>query len=172
MKPLLTPTAVETLRTMRQALEDWVRPATQGSSAYSYATTVIALCHHVETRVELEGQQLFDEIARLRPLLSGAAEIMERHPRGGAVAADIRQTLVRERDPQVYPTLSATGDEVAQLRQHICDVQDIIIAEDEAGVASAEIKVLRADIRDYIGWQLDEQRKIVEPAFRGRGPRR
>lgn len=172
MKPLLTPTAVETLRTMRQALEDWVRPATRGSSAYSYATTVIALCHHVEARVEREGQQLFDEIARLRVLLSGAADVMERHSAGAVVAAGIRETLACGRDPAVYPTLSATGEEVARLRRHVCDVQDIIIAEDEAGVASAEAKALRADIRDYIGWQLDEERKIVEPAFRGRGPRR
>lgn len=172
MKPLLTPTAAETIRNVRQALENLIRPATAGSSAYSYATTAIGLCRHAEIRLELEGQQLFDEIARLRPLLERAATIMASHHHGGEVAEAIRATLRRERDPLVYPTLAATGEEVAVLRQHVCDIQAIIIPEDEAGTASAEVTALREDIRAYIGWQLVEQGKIVEPAFRGRGPRR
>lgn len=172
MKPVLTPTAVETLATVRQALEDWIRPATEGSSAYSYATTAIALCHHVESRLQLEGQQLFDEIARLRPLLAHAAEVMDGLAEGGAIAAQIRQSLDRKSDPAIYPTLAATAEEVALLRHHVCTVQDIIIPQDEAGSASTEVKALREKIRDYIGWQLEEQGKIVEPAFRGRGPRR
>ncbi len=172
MKPLLTPTAGETIRNIRQGLEDWIRPATQGSAAYSYATTAIALCHHVESRLELEGQQLFDEIARLRPLLARAAEVMDGHDKGAALAAAIRRALAEERDPAVYPTLSATAEQVAQLRQLVCDIQDIVIPQDEAGQASDAVKALREDIRSYIGWQLEEQGKIVEPAFRGRGPRR
>lgn len=172
MKPILTPTATETVRNVRQALEDWIRPATQGSNAYSYATTAIALCHHVEIRLELEGQQLFDEIARLRLLLDGSVGVMERHEKGAAIAAGIRRTLSENRDPMVYPTLSATSGYVARLRQHVCDLQNIIIAEDEAGIASDEVRALRGAIRDYMAWQLNEEGKIVEPAFRGRGPRR
>lgn len=172
MKPVLTPTATETVRNIRQGLEDWIRPATAGSSAYSYATSAIALCYHVEQRLENEGQQLFDEITRLRTVLANAAALMETRTDGGDVAASIRATLATERDPSVYPTLTATSEEVAQLRQHVCDVQDIVIPECEAGTASDAVKALREEIRTYIGWQLEEEQKIVEPAFRGRGPRR
>lgn len=172
MKPLLTPTATETVRNVRQALEDWIRPATEGSSASSYATTAIALCRHVEIRLEQEGQQLFDEIARLHVLLARAADVMEVHPRGAHLVPDIRRLVSQKRDPSVYPSLSMTSQEVAQLRQQVCDIQDIIIPEDEAGDAHVEVKALRAEIRQYIGWQLEEQQKIVEPAFRGSGPRR
>ena len=172
MIPLLTPTAVETVRNIRQALEDWIRPATQGSNAYSYATTAVALCHHVEMRLEHEGQQLFDEIARLRVLLAHAADVMEGHGKGVAVAALIRRTLDDKGDPSIYPTLTATSHQVARLRQLICEVQDIIIPEDEAGIASDAAKALRGEIRDYLAWQLDEKGRIVEPSFRGRGPRR
>jgi hypothetical protein len=172
MKPLLTPTAAETIRNVRQALEDWIRPATEGLGASSYATTAIALCRHVEIRLENEGQQLFDEIARLQVLLARAADVMANHTTGGHLVPGIRQALSEQRDHSVYPTLSMTAALVARLRQHVCDIQDIIIPEDEAGTALPDVQALRAEIRRYIGWQLEEQRKIVEPAFRGHGPRR
>ncbi|MEJ7935046.1 hypothetical protein WG907_12340 [Sphingobium sp. AN558] len=172
MKALLTPTATETVRNVRQALEDWIRPATEGSSASSYATTAIVLCRHVEIRLEQEGQQLFDEIARLHVLLARAADVMASHPHGARLVPGLRRVLSEKRDPSIYPSLSLTSEDVARLRQHVCDIQEIIIPEDEAGKALPEVKALRAEIRHYIGWQLEQQQKIVESAFRGNGPRR
>lgn len=58
-------------------------------------------------------------------------------------------------------------DRVAMLRQHVCD---ILLKLQKASDGDGE--ALHQALRDYIGWQLETESILIEPAFLGHGPRR
>jgi len=170
MKPILTATASEIVHCVRKALEDWVRPVLQGKSELSYVTTASHLLSYVEHMIEHEGQMLLDETILLRDILSRAVDWL--HGRDGAMdlKSSIAAYLLETRPINVYPSLRIIGEEVALLRQHICDLLSLLHRENSD--ADLHAQDLHAEIRKYIAWQLVQETRLVEPSFRGRGPRR
>jgi hypothetical protein len=167
MKPLLTPTAAEVVRCVRDTLETLITPALKGRSEFSYATTANHLLTLVERRLESEGQTLLDEIRKLHGIFPDALAWLATQPGNDALSTAISASLRRERDPNVYPSLRLMAEEVAALRQHVCDLL-LLLQKSENGAGSQ----LHAALRSYIAWQLEQEGSIVEPSFVGRGPRR
>jgi hypothetical protein len=167
MKPILTPSAAETVRCVRETLETWIAPALTGKSEISYVTTAAHLLSFVEGRIEHEGQLLFDEIRQLHGLFPQALDWLATRPGSEALAEAIRASLDFKRDPEIYPSLSLVADEVALLRRHVCDLLVLLNRADSSGG-----EALHAALRAYIDRQLAQEGMIVETAFRGRGPRR
>jgi hypothetical protein len=170
--PELTPNIGPMLRCVRETLEIWITPALQGRPELSYVTTAAHLVAYAERRIDLEGQMLFDEIARLHALLPSALDWLSKRPDSDVWQTGLAAALAYRRDPGIYPSLALLAGEVARLRQHVCDLLELLNADDAAGRTNSEGACLHAALRDYIAWQLEQEGQIVEPAFRGHGPRR
>lgn len=171
MKPELSPNVSDVVLCVRRTLEDWISPALQGKAELSYVTTATHLLSYVERRIEHEGQVLFDEAHKLRDILSGSIARLAGRADGAALSARIAESVDSRRDPNVYLTLRMVSDDVAMLRQHVCDLLIALQHAEEEGVSAAADQ-LRRELRDYIAWQLACEGTLVEPAFRGRGARR
>ncbi|HUD90863.1 hypothetical protein [Sphingobium sp.] len=170
MKPILTPTATEVVRCVRETMESGIIPTLSGRTERSNAATIQHMLRYVEYRLETEGQLLFDEIAYLRDLFPIALAWLEGRAEGEELAVAIRQSIEAQPDPAVYPSLSRLGERVAMLRQHICDLLLLLQAAPEG---DREATALHEQVRAYIVWQLEQEGgKLVEPAFVGHGPRR
>lgn len=170
MKPMLVPTAADVVRCIKETMDTVITPAfPEGSSEISFATTIGHLLSYVEHRIEDEGQQLFDEVRYLRGVFPEALGWLAGRPGTEALAAAIRASLDARRDPDVYPSLSLMAVEVGELRQHICDLLELVHADGEPAGGTA---ALHATLREYMRWQIQLEGKLVEPAFVGRGPRR
>jgi len=169
MKPILTPTAVEVLRCVHETMESGIIPSLTGKTERSNAATIQHMLRFVENRMEQEGQTLFDEIARLRAFLPTTFAWLEAQAKGAALVPAIKATVETRRPAEVYPTLTMVSDDVAALRQHVCDLLELLHAAPEG---DAEARRLHAEVRAYIVWQLEQEGSIVEPTFVGNGPRR
>lgn len=169
MKPILTPTAAEVLRCVRETMDSGIIPSLTGQTERSNAATIQHMLRFVEYRIDREGQVLFDEIARLRELLATALPWLEGRAEAAALRTAIADILATTRDPAIYPALGLLGDEVALLRQQVCDLLILLHAAPPADAVSAD---LHGQVRHYIVWQLKQEGTIVEPAFVDQGPRR
>jgi hypothetical protein len=169
MTPILTPTATEVLRCVRETMESGIIPSLSGRTERSNAATIQHMLRFVEYRIEKEGQLLFDEIAYLRALLPEALDWLAERPDADALKAAIGGAVDATPDPTVYPSLTQLGKTVAKLRQNVCDVLVLVQAAPESDGQAAD---LHQKLRDYIVWQLEQEGGMVEPAFIGHGPRR
>ena len=167
MTPKILPGAIDILRCVREVTRDLLAPALTGHSERSATATIDHMLRYVERLIEHQGQALLDEEMRLTAVLPRAADWLADQRQGAALADTIRADLGRTRDPAVYQTLGMMEDRVAILRQHVCD---ILLALQQAGDADGE--ALHEALRDYIGWQLETESILIEPAFVGHGPRR
>ena len=171
MKPILTPTAAEVVRCVRETIESVLKPALQGRSEFSYATSATHLLAFVERRLEDEGQILLDEVNYLRGLFPDALSWLATQPHTSALCAAITESLQFKRDADIYPSLRLMSEQLGPLRQHVCDLLLLLQAAENNGRSAAGDE-LHSSLRRYIAWQLEREGTIVEPAFRGRGPRR
>ncbi len=170
-KPMIVPTAADVIRCIEETMERVIQPALTSLSDRSAATTIRHLLHYVAIRIDAEGQILFDDAKRLRAVLAECLAWLDARPDAESLAAAIRETLNRERDPEIYPSPVLIAGEVASLRQHVSEVLALLLklAPDDRGAAG---EALHQTLRDYIVWQVEQEAKIIEPAFVGRGPRR
>jgi hypothetical protein len=167
MKPMLLPTVEETLRCIRDSLQEAIAPALTTQTLRSSMASTIHLLHYIERRVEDEGQMRYDEIEKLRGVVAEILAFADNHREGAKLAAAIRQTLGAKRDPGVYPSLKLLAEDVGQMRQHVCDA--LLLVQSASGADSDK---LRETLHGYAVWQLVQEEKLMTAAFRGRGPRR
>jgi len=169
--PMLVPTASDELRSIAGELESVILPALQGQVERSTVATMLHLLRHAGLRLSLEGQLLFDEIVYLRPLLARAAEWLGPQDALGARAgaAATAQSWSPAAAPFEYPSLDRVARRVAELRQI---VDELLVVLHARAPDDPQADGLHAAVRTYIGWQIEQEGKLVEPAFRGWGPRR
>jgi hypothetical protein len=169
MTPILTPTATEVLRCVRETMESGIIPSLSGRTERSNAATIQHMLRFVEHRIDKEGQLLFDEIAYLRDLFPAALDWLAGRSDAAALKAAIGRAVDATPDPSVYPSLARLGETVAALRQHVCDLLLLLQVAPESDGQAADLHQV---LRDYIVWQLEQEGSMVEPAFIGHGPRR
>lgn len=167
---MIYPTVGDVIRRCGEAMDNVVIPGLSELKDRSSATTIRHLLNFAADRIDIEGQLLFDEIARLHDLLGKTAEHFGTRPeRDGEVESwltETRATLERQRDPNLYPALPMLAEEVNHLRGLVSRALVMLKGEQDSGAA------MRKEIREYIAWQIEQEAKLIEPAFRGRGPRR
>lgn len=172
--PMLVPTASDTVRSIAGQLEEIILPALDGQLERSTVATILHLLRHTSQRLALEGQILFDEIAYLRPLFTRAAGWLAARPDHRALAERMSAAVAVEgwspdAAPGDYPDLERVAARVAILRQLVDELLGALHQRDATDAEGAE---LHQAMRAYIGWQIAQEAKLVEPAFRGWGPRR
>ena len=167
---MIYPTAGDVIRRCGEAMDNVVIPGLTELRDRSNATTIRHLLNFAADRIDIEGQLFFDEIVRVRSLLTESAGYFRGRPSpDGEIQSWLEETeatLARQRDPHVYPTLTMLAEEVNQLRGLVSRTLVIVKQEPDNGGA------MRQKIRDYIAWQIRQEATLIEPAFQGLGPRR
>lgn len=171
MTETLKPSSPALLATVRSALKDTVAPELTDIRARSALTSIDMILRHVALRIEDEGQVLTDDAIDARALLGGALGWLDGQG-AQACAEAIRAALAITRDPAVYPSLAMMGEEAGHLRALVRDVLVLLLEHEAAGRADAASDTLHDALRGYLGRQIEREAQLVEPAFRGFGPRR
>ena len=169
---MIIPTATDVARTLGSKFEELIMPVLEKPQEKSAAQTIRHLLRFLEHRIEDEGQILLDEVFKLSDILDKVASHFEAQDTGTSesesLAAAIRKTLAEEQDPKVYPSLALMGKKVSAMRQHVCNA----LAEVQKGVEDQANEDIHNILREYISWQIEQEGKMVKPAFWGHGPRR
>ena len=168
---MIVPTTADVVHTIARQFEEVIVPALDGLRERSAAATMSHLLRYVNKRVEMEGPLLFEEAAELRRILGGIAERLAGTAGLERALATVRTTLAQELDPAVYPSVTLLGDEVSRLRGAV-DAMLVALRALPEGVRTDATAAAHEELRAYIGWQILQEAKIIEPAFVGFGARR
>lgn len=165
---MIHPTCLEVLATVQSTFTRDIVPKLNDVEARSAAATIEHLLRHIALRIEHEGKLLTDDIARLVPLLDSIADWMDaRHMRS---ADNIRLALETEaKATGEYRNLDELGAAALSLRRALVEAQQLLYPHEGSDPRAA---ALRGDVQCYIGEQLTDEAKLIEPAFSGQGPRR
>lgn len=172
---MLLPTAVDVLRCVERTIETVITPALTGAAERSAAATVGHLLRHVALRIEREGALFAAEIAQLRPLLADSDRMLQHDFAASAEAKGVRAAIAaalaeQPAAPHGYRDLASMAAEVTALRQCVCATLDLIQrSEASLSVAARDI---HESFQRYVAWELDNESKLIDPAFEGFGPRR
>lgn len=169
---MIIPTAADVVRTLSAEFEKTIIPVLDKPLEKSTAQTMRHLLRFLEYRIEDEGQILLDEVIRLNDNLEKAASHFEAQAAGTSeshpLAAAIRKTLAEQQDPKIYPSLTLMAKRVSVMRQHVCDA----LAELQKTKEQEGSEAIHNLLKEYIVWQIEQEGKMVKPAFWGHGPKR
>lgn len=172
---MINPTTIDILRTVDSNIEEKIVPSLKDLTGLSAMATVRHMLRHVMVRIETEGQSLFDDIASLRKLLPQVQSYLNSldSPPAAAEAKKIGEALGKVYyDRGTYPSLILLSQEAGSLRECVYQALKYLQSIRAAQKGKASYDGVRAAIRDYIVFQMEEEEKIIAPAFYGRGPRR
>jgi hypothetical protein len=167
---MIHPTCGEVLATIQTGFEEQIVPHLGPAEARSAAATIGHLLRHVALRIENEGQILFDDLRRLEAVLERIAAWFETSGLGDAAA--IRTVLDQTLPQDTYPGLTLFGERALALRGALVAAQDVLHQLAASHGSDPDYAALREAIRGYIAAQLEDEAKLITPAFQGRGPRR
>jgi hypothetical protein len=173
---MIYPSTIDILRTVDANIEAKVEPSLSDLTGRSAMATIRHMLRHVMVRIEDEGQILTDDIAALRPLLQKVSAYfasLGEAQAGMAEAAEIDAVLKDSaRDPAKYPSLAILGEEAGRLRECLYQALRRLQEIRDGRAGDAAYKSVRDAIRQYIAYQIEQEDKLIRPAFFGRGPRR
>jgi hypothetical protein len=170
---MITPSAQQELACVLHSLKKQVLPAVYGTDAESPVATLTHILRHVNQRIEFEGQILFEDIATLRNLLPELRSfLLALGSQGAEQAAAIDRALAAEYcDANTYRSLAIMGKEALALRECLYNGLKLLQAVPRER-RDAKYKQMRESIRRCVIWQTEQERRLIEPAFFGHGPRR
>lgn len=167
---MIHPSCSQILATIQTSFDDQIVPNIVGDEARSTAATMAHLLRHVALRIEVEGQLLMDDIARLRALLLQISAWFDTIRQGNSAA--LRAVLSDCLPEGIYPSLSLLGKQAFGLRAALVSAQEELYNLADAHGHDAGYKAIREGIAQYITAQLADEAKLVAPAFQGKGLRR
>ena len=168
---MIVPTLSHIVYTISAGLDEIITPKLEGLRERSTMTTIRHMLRFLEHSIDHEGQLLFDDLNKLKPLLADIAKRFDSVAELKSVASAIRQSLAIERDAAVYPSIKLMAEDLKRLRQHVSDAL-VAIRALPADSRGPEIEAAQQMLRDYIKWQLQQEARVIEPAFIGYGARR
>lgn len=175
---MIYPTAPEILRCINQALLDAMDETLPRMAVKSALATTRHLIRHVELRFQFERQILLDDISKAEQLLDNLAAYLDvdgsdRGGRGG-IARAIRTALAEA--PQL---LSRADDEIETIRLRAKTLRELVYSAltqlQSAGTeerSSTSYRATRRLLREYMAYQIQQESRLIYPAFAGKGPRR
>lgn len=172
---MITPSAQDELRCVLHVLHNQIAPVAYGTAAESPIATLTHILRHVNRRIEFEGQILLEDIVALRKLLPGLCAYLESLgdvPGAPEQAAAIERALTDEYcDANTYRSLAIMDNEARTLRECLYGGLKVLqgIPKEQR---DATYRKMREAIRRCVVWQIEQERKLIEPAFFGHGPRR
>lgn len=172
---MITPSAQDELRCVLHVLRHQIAPVAYGTAAESPIATLTHILRHVSRRIEFEGQILLEDIVALRKLLPGLCAYLESlrdAPGAAEQAAVIARALTDEYcDANTYRSLTIMSNEARTLRECLYGALKLLQSIPKER-RDARYQEMREAIRRCVVWEIEQERKLIEPAFFGHGPRR
>lgn len=172
---MIYPTVSELLACVDEALIEASDQAVPRKTVTSMLATCRHLIRHAELRARMEKAIFLDDIEKAGELLRGIAEYLQQS--GGdrnGLASVIRAVLGEA--PQL---LTSGPDEIDRIRDRAKALRELVYAalKHLQAAASAERETAayqeaRRQLRDYMSYQIQQEARMIIPAFHGRGPRR
>jgi len=171
---MLLPTSVDLLRCIEHTLETVIAPRLKGIEERSAAATIGHLLRHVALRIQHEGHILQEDLEALHPLLIQVDGYLGVHFPDDNHAVSMRNAvaacLERSQRCEGYRDVTSLAEEVQCMRQLVCNVLYFMQArEGERSPATAEIYDA---LSRYAAWKVEQEARLIDPAFEGFGPRR
>jgi len=171
---MLIPSSVDILRCIERTLDSVVAPALTGTSERSALATIGHMLRHVTLRIQFEGPMLVDDIARVRSLLARVRNFLRsvtpEVADGLALQANLTLLLAPPATDGGYRGVESLAAEAASLRQGVCDSLSFLQTQLSEGNPSA--KAIYDELLCYVAWEVEQEARIIDPAFEGFGPRR
>jgi hypothetical protein len=171
---MIVPSVADVVRTIAHSLDDIIAPAMQTSHQRSTIVTIGHMLRYVQNATDREGPLLFEEANRLRVLLADLGKRSAGADMSAAIASiggAMRSAVAEPRDASIYPSTPRLAAEIKAFTQHADDMLAAVHAL-PADARSGATAALHQALRDHIAWQLENEAKLIEPAFVGHGPRR
>lgn len=173
---MIYPTASEILRCVDHTLMEASHIDMPRMSVKSALATCRHMVRHVDQRLQIEQGLLVEDIAQVSRLLDAVADYLGAIGEAEApLVGDIRATLA---DAPV-PLLQGHVDDMDSVRRRALALREQLYTalrhlQSQGGErqATPAYRQVRTLIRDYIRWEIQQESKLVHPAFVGRGPRR
>ncbi|HKY90614.1 MAG TPA: hypothetical protein VJM11_06210 [Nevskiaceae bacterium] len=175
---MIVPSTAHVLRCVAFTMDNLVKPDPGGKGAASALATATHLIRYAGLRLEQEGPLLAADIRALRGLLPqleaylaslGAAE-----PGIDTARAELSAAVSSKAAPVPEQADLATLVQVAQsLREALYRTLRFLQGDlRQRRKDEADYQRVRGLIREYLAGDLEREASLIEPAFRGQGPRR
>ena len=172
---MIYPTVAELLSCVNKALLDASDETMPRPAVKSTLATCRHLIRHAELRVQLEKSILLDDIEKAGQLLGQLAAYLE------ASASD-REGLsrviraVQAEAPQLQSAAPGEAEHILlrakALRELVYSALKHLQLAGAAEKATEAYKEARLLLREYMKYQIEQEARMVTPAFLGHGPRR
>ena len=143
-------------------------------SVKSGLATCRHLIRHVELRTRLEAAMLLDDIDQTRQLLAHLAGYLAAVPDAGPLVAAVRASLslAKATPTGAADDLERIRAQALALREHVYAGLKCLQGLNAELQASAPYQEVRRLIRAYIAYEIQQEARLIDPAFVGQGPRR
>lgn len=172
---MIYPTATDLLHCVNNTLLDASDPTMPRLAVKSALATCRHLIRHAELRVQLEKSILLDDIEQACLLLERLSVYLAAGAGDGDGLARVIRSVVAEA-PQLQSSDAGEADRILQrakaLRELIYSTLKHLQSADAAERATGGYQEARGLLREYIKYQIEQEARMVTPAFFGHGPRR
>ena len=175
---MIFPSTAHLLRCVAFTMDTLVKPDPAGKGAASALATATHLIRYAGLRLEKEGPLLAADIGALRVLLpqldAYLASLGPTEPGIDTARADLARGVSSNAAPVQERTDLATLVEVAgALREALYRTLRFLQGDlRQRRKDEADYQRVRGLIREYLAGDLEREASLIEPAFRGQGPRR
>ena len=173
---MIYPTTSDILRCVDHTLMESSDIDMPRMAVKSALATCRHLVRHVDLRMQIEQGILIADIEKVTTLLGAVAEYLGTVSAAEAtLVGEIRATLA----DQPAALLQGKADDMDRVRSRALALRERLygtlrhLQSLNADVqATPSYREVRRLIREYITWEIQQESKMVHPAFVGRGPRR
>lgn len=171
---MLLPTSVDLLRCIEHTLATVIAPRLTGTEERSAAATIGHLLRHVVLRIQHEGTILLEDLEALHRLLTQVKGFLElncaNYEHAVSLRTEIATHLGRAAQSSGYRDVPSLAAEVHAMRELVSNVLTFLQGRvDEPAGPTAEIYDA---LKRYAAWQVEQEARLIDPAFEGFGPRR
>lgn len=172
---MIYPTVSELLACVDQVLQDASDENMPRMAVKSTLATCRHLIRHAELRSRLEKSIFLADIGKAGELLSSLAGYLHTSGNDRDGLANIIRSVVAEE-----PVLLTMGaDEIDLIRERAKALRELVYAAlkhlqsaPAAERATEAYQEARRRLREYMKYQIEQESRMVTPAFQGHGPRR
>jgi hypothetical protein len=133
------------------------------------------MVRHVEIRIELETAILLDDIDRTATLLDKVAAFLDA---AGEVASNCARSI-RSTLADAPALLTGASDDAQRARTRALNLRECVYKAlaclqklDATAKGTERYYDTRRMIREYIAYEIEQEARLIQPAFFGKGPRR
>lgn len=172
---MIYPTAVDILRCVDQTMLEASDLEMPRMSVKSALATSRHMIRHVELRLQLEASILLEDIDKTTALLHKVVAYLNTVNEASAgLGREIGALLA-----QAPALLKGTAEDLERISARALALREQVYAalaslqglEPDVKVKEPYLEIRRL-IRGYIAYELEQEARLIGPAFRGKGPRR